>query len=219
MRATLRKQKIRRIKLASSSKMARIVHSALDEQFEEMCSDIAQLEKIAWPAWITSLTGVIKDALALTVQDLYGVEIDYWSDKGQPLKTITPQDIIDAYEVRVGRQIAGIADTTKRKTLDAITDWYNSDGTTDDLIEKLKYWYSEERAAAIANTETAFVASQVSYNTMESLGIEKFNIDIGANGCREICLPKTRGNPYMLGAPMPPFHTHCDCGVGYVRAV
>lgn len=188
----------------------------LHDQFVEISASVLKIEKLAWPQWISDFTNELRRALTMAVEDLQVVETDYWRDKGQKLSSVSPQDLIDDYERRIGRQISDIGETTKRKTLKAIADWYNTpDATTEELVENLKYWYSDERAATIANTEVAFITSQVSLQAMQDLSVEQFNVDIGSNGCRQICLPIAQNNPYRIGAPMPPFHPECDCSMEY----
>jgi len=88
--------------------------------------------------------------------------------------------------------------------------------TFEELVDKLQSVYSLERAESIARTESSFISSQVTIDSMEQLGITKWIPDIGRSACIAICIPRAEEGPYTINDETPPFHTHCDCGMLYL---
>lgn len=228
MKAVVRKRRINQALATNIVSASRAIHVLLDQRFLEIQRELkAQglnkiadptLEKIDWANWTYKFASGIRAVLSPVVDDVSQIEQDYWSDKGREVYKASVDEVIRAYEARVGRQISDIGEATRNDTLQIVTDWYNSpdDVPFEDLVDRLQSVYSAERADAIARTETSFISSQVTLDSMEQLGIKKWIPDIGREACIAICIPIADGGPYTINDRTPPFHTHCDCGMLYL---
>lgn len=174
---------------------------------------------VDWTTWITLFAQGLKTSLVPVAEDIYAVEQQYWTTRDQTLGPLNVDDVIDAYEARVGRQISEIGMTTRNDVIREITTWYNSDAPFTDLLDRLNTYFSPERAEMIARTESQFIAAQIADDTMDQLGISQFNVDLapemGGYPC-QYCIDQAAANPHNRGDQMPPFHPSCRCGVSYI---
>lgn len=240
MRATVRRRLIRQAQTTGEREAAGRIAKLLDRQRKALNRELRQsnlrkrLAKAArdsgspaqalykdggWHAWAQQFTDGIKDALSSLVERITGVESEYWDSRGKYLDPASSADVIAAYETRVGRQIAEIAEDTRANVIAEVTRWYNSDEDLPALIDRLGQYFTPERAEMIARTETAFVSSQVALNAMNQFGISLWNFDLapdeGPFPCAE-CVDYAAANPHHLSDDFPPLHPGDRCGVVYV---
>lgn len=174
---------------------------------------------VDWGSWINQFTGGLSKALGGIVDSIHGIESRYWSDRGTTLQPLNADDIINQYMQRGGRQITNIAEDTQKSVLNEISAWYNSDEDLPQLIDRLGQYFSPERAAMIAKTESGFIASEVARVSMEQAGVTQWNVILGVEEdgypC-QLCIDKSDANPHEIDDESPPFHPRCRCLKGYV---
>lgn len=238
MRETQRRRAINRALRQSEAKASSKIASILDQRFKQLKREIrrSNLRKrmykairdnksheeatgIDWTTWITLFAMGLEQAFIPVIQDVYSVEATYWMGRGQQLTPLDPDTVIANYEARIGRQITAIAEETKAAVLNEITAWYNSNEALPDLLDRLDPYFSDSRADTIARTEGSFIAAQVTKDTMQQLGITKWNFDLAPemNGypC-QLCIDYAAANPHDINDQFPPLHPNDRCGVSYV---
>src|SRR5260221_2138436 len=131
-----------------------------------------------WQGWIDQFSEELQQALYLVVEGVAAVETAYFESRGYRPQQIDPQQIIDAYLSRTGRQITDIGTDTRDGVVSAITDWYNTADDLPTLIDTLGQWFDDSRAEMIARTESTYITSQVSLDMMQQFGIIKCNVNL-----------------------------------------
>lgn len=238
MRETVRRRKVKTAMAAGEQQAAQQIAALLDRRFKILKRELrrANLRKrlykaqrdtgdltkalgVDWRQWIDDLATGIKQALGGIARGVQDVEAQYWLNRGKHLDPVDAQDVIAAYEIRTGRQITGIGEDTRDRVLTAISDWYNTDDDLPSLINQLGQYFSPERAALIARTESAYIASQVTQDAMAKFGIRKWNFDLAADKGQwpcQTCIDYAARNPHEMTDPFPPLHPGDRCGVSYV---
>jgi hypothetical protein len=236
MRETERKRLIRRTVAEGRKQATAAIFKSLDRRYKVLKRELrrANLRKRLtknlrdtgtllrkddgdWVDWINQFGLDVKDSLKPIVFGVYDTEGKYWQNRGQHLDPLDADVIFQRYEARQGRQISDLGAETRDKVLADITDWYNSNKSLPELIDTLGQYFSEDRAAMIAETESQFIVSEVARDAMGQFGIKKFDVDLGIEACEE-CFAQADTNPHDSGDDMPPYHPRCDCGVMYVMA-
>lgn len=166
----------------------------------------------SWQEWIDEFDAAVRDSLTFVVGGIWDAETRYWDTRNARPDPVPPDQIIREYEARTGRQIKNIGEDTKADVLQTISDWYNTDESIPELIDRLAPIFGADRAEVIAGTETSFIESQVSDEMYRQFDVGWFNVDrdpfIGP-ACEEICQPMIDGNPHEVGDEMPPYHPNC----------
>lgn len=188
-----------------------------------------------WDEFVRRLGTALQSEIDAGAVTLTQLEQGWIEDNDFDVPEIDPQAIVDAYRdqigAREGREIKNIADSTRREMGTLIADWYRTPGTTfGQLIDSLKQWVNEARAAAIGSTETTALNSAVALNTMQSLGIRRWAWDTvkdelvcenyvdgpdgrGYQGCADL-----QGKIFTTDDTFPPdaSHPNCRCAPIYV---
>lgn len=175
-----------------------------------------------WDQWISAFSRDLLTAFSPLISETYGVESQFWLTRGKRPTPVDIQNIWDSYQARTNRKIAQIGLDTETDVIATIHDWYNSDDSMPELIQKLGQYFDRSRAETIARTESTYLTSQVSLNMMHQFGVTKWLWDLGDESGEwpcSICLGLAQGNPYNVGDPMPPEDSHprCRCGVVYAN--
>lgn len=240
MRETVRKRLIQRTLDTAEPKVAAVIFASLDHRRKQLNRELRKgyslrdrLQKTfiatgslfkaedneRWQDWINSFTLDTKSSLNQVVFGVYDTEGKYWQSRGNVLDPLDADYIISAYEQRTGKWIKNIGEDTESNVLYDITDWYNSNQSLPELITKLEQYFTPERAATIARTESANIASQIALESMKQFGIAHFNVDVapenGLYPCVD-CITQADANPHSIGDTMPPYHPSCRCGIVYV---
>ncbi len=167
-----------------------------------------------WEAWGDMFTQSLHQVFADAVTGIYSSESKFWLSRQYAPGHVDPTKVVSEYQARTGRQIKQIADTTRDNVLQAITDWYKTDASLPELIDSLGQWFDEDRATRIARTEVSYIASQVSLDIYNNVGVKFFNVDLSSDPgpCpQNICPDQFDANPHPVGDQMPPYHVQCQC--------
>lgn len=231
MREVQRRQLLKQARARTVPVAAAKIHTLLDRRFKVLKRELRraglrkrlaknlkagslfkQEDEAGWQAWIDEFDGATREALTFVVGGMWDAETRYWDTRNARPDPVPEDQIIRDYEARTGRQIKNIGEDTKADTLKTISDWFNTDESIPELIDKLAPIFGPDRAETIADTETSFISSQVSDEMYRQFGVGFFNVDrdpfIGP-ACEEICQPMIDGNPHRVGDEMPPFHPNC----------
>lgn len=216
-RANLRKR-LKKTVTPNFGNIDELINRTIEKQMQQIDDALFKADG-GWLGWIESFANGIKNALSNIVSGVFGVEEEYWLNRGEHLDPVDPLDVIDAYEARTGRQIRNIGEDTKNNVLREIADWYNTTESLPELIARLGQYFSESRAEMIARTESAFISSQVSLNAMQQFGIDQWNFDLapdeGPYPCPQ-CIDYAARNPHGISDQFPPLHPNDRCGIVYV---
>lgn len=156
-----------------------------------------------------------------SVDDLGAVENEIWQSRGFDPLTFDPEQIIQDYQLRTGRNLAEMGDYTLTQVQTIISDWYMTDESFTDLLDDLDRLFNESRAESIAVTEVGNVTSQIFLQEMISHGWTSWYWNaLGENPCThpiiingvsyEGCLD-LHGRKFKRGDPMPPDAAHPNC--------
>jgi uncharacterized CHY-type Zn-finger protein len=175
-----------------------------------------------WKGWNKYFRETLQNSVEDGAGYLWTAEQKYWNSYGYDPFRIPIGEVITDYMARGDTRITNIGIDTEIKVNQIISDWFNTDAGLPDLIAQLSQYFSPERAALIATTEMAYVASAVSYNQMKQYGIERwqwdaFNDAVVCDLCLDL-MAQSKQKPFTLDDPMPPdpSHPRCRCGVYYV---
>ena len=178
----------------------------------------------AWDDWKKVLIAILLLGLLNEADDLSDIENQTWESRGFPRLTFDPQQLVEDYQRRTGRNISDIADDTMKQIEEKISEWYVTDKPFSELMDSLEYLFSQSRADAIAATEIGDLMSQITFQAMLSYGWTEWFWDHKGEdipctnpitmvgrvyfGCKEL-----NGNIFALGDPMPPSaaHPRCHC--------
>jgi hypothetical protein len=180
-------------------------------------------DKDEWETWKKALLIALLLGLFASVDDIGQVENDIWESRGYDPLTFDPQQIIEDYQMRIGRNLDDIGSDTLVRVQSAIADWYMGEESLPELLDDLDRFFDEARAEAIAATEVGNMTSQIFLQEMLSNGWTSWYWDaLGEDPCtRPIqllnqiydgCLD-LNGRKFKVGTPMPPdaAHPHCQC--------
>lgn len=185
--------------------------------------DELTLQKAAgdtWKSWFGLFDKTLKKSLGTGAGYLWDTETKYFVSMNYPTFPFKADDVLDAYQARVGTQITNISANTETYVNQAITDWYKTDQGLPDLIGMLEQFFSPARAELIATTEMAYVASQVSLEMMNNYDIEywqwdAFNEERTCDECMDL-MAQSKQKPFTKDDPMPPQHPACRCGTYWI---
>ena len=156
-----------------------------------------------------------------SVDDLGAVENEIWQSRGFDPLTFDPEQIIQDYQLRTGRNLAEMGDYTLTQVQAIISDWYMTDEPFTDLLDDLDRLFNESRAESIAVTEVGNVTSQIFLQEMIShgwtswywnaLGEDPCTKPLTVNGqTYDGCLD-LHGRKFKRGDDMPPDAAHPAC--------
>jgi hypothetical protein len=176
-----------------------------------------------WAQWKRALLLALLLGLFDGVDDIGSVENEAWTSRGYDPLTFDGQQIVDDYQMRIGRNLSDLGDATAAGVNTIISDWYMGDEPFSALIERLDQLFNEARAQTIADTEVGNVTAQIFLQEMLSHGWSEWYWDaMGENPCQspltikgmtyEGCLD-LHGRVFKRGDPMPPdaAHPNCQC--------
>ncbi len=174
-----------------------------------------------WQWFIDQFNKEVSEALAKEAANLMNIEDEFFAPSGADPKAWNYEQIVEDYQSRIGRKIKRIGEDTLSDVQEAIANWYKTDKSLPQLIQDLEQYFSHYRAKMIAATEMNYLASEVSYQQMQYMGIERWLWDAFADAC-DICLDlqqQSNAQPFTLNDPMPPdaSHPNCRCGVLYAN--
>jgi hypothetical protein len=180
-------------------------------------------DKDEWDTWKKALLIALLLGLFASVDDIGQVENDIWESRGYDPLTFDPQQIIEDYQMRIGRNLDDIGSDTLARVQSAIADWYMGEESLPELLDDLDRFFDEARAEAIAATEVGNMTSQIFLQEMLSNGWTEWYWDaLGENPCTKPiqllnqiydgCLD-LNGRKFKVGTPMPPdaAHPNCQC--------
>jgi len=232
MRLVERRRLIKKTRIAAEKKITQLVVDQLQSRFRSLKRELRkgnfrkrmrkftkadplpgaiQPGNTGWNDWIDVFTEELILALMDGADKVGSIENVIWMSRGYPQFIVDLQMVIDRYQARTGRQIKNIAEATRDNTLQAISDWFNTDAGLPTLIENLEEYFDEPRATLIATTEMGYVASEVADEQMGEYGITKFIWDsfddwLTCEQCSEL-----DGQVFDRGEPMPPEASHPNC--------
>lgn len=208
-RANLRKT-IRKIAVPASISDTRAAALYKVEVMLLKQSTPEQEDKGTWQKWVAAFLLLLTGSLLWSADELGNVENDVWVSRGLQPVVFDAQSLVNDYQSRIGRQISEIGPDTLQGVQQTIADWYLSDATFSDLVNRLGRYFDEQRAMLIARTEVGNLDSQVSLATMRAYGITRWRWDaLGPNPC-DFCLPRN-GLWFSIAEPMPPDAAHPGC--------
>lgn len=188
---------------------------------QELLKQDRRSDQDEWDRWKKAFLLALLLGLADSADDLASVENEIWTSRGYQPLTYDGEQIIDDYQMRIGRNLSDIGDSTLVAIQNIIGDWYMTDDPFSVLTDRLDALFSESRAEAIAATEVQNLSSQIVFQAMLSHGWSWWYWDaMGENpcsspivingveyeGCRDL-----NGRRFRLGTPMPPDAAHPNC--------
>jgi hypothetical protein len=157
------------------------------------------------------------------VDDIGNVENEIWASRGYDPLTFDPQQVVEDYQLRTGRNLSDIGGDTLIAVQEIISNWYIGDEPFPALMDDLDRLFDESRANMIASTEVGNLTSQIFWQEMASNGWSEWYWDaLGENPCTKPiqilanvydgCLD-LNGRRFKIGTPMPPdaAHPNCEC--------
>ena len=177
----------------------------------------------SWDAWKAALIIALLAALGDSADDIGGVESDVWESRGYAPLQFDPDQAVQDYQSRIGRNISNIADDTLTGVQAAIAAWYTSGAPFSDLVDDLEKWFDADRAGLIGRTEVGNLTSQITLEAMKFYGFTDWIWDaMGENPCSSELIidgnsyegcQELNGMKFPAGASMPPdaAHPNCQC--------
>jgi hypothetical protein len=175
----------------------------------------------SWSEWGDEFSEALSDALGDSIDVLTTVESAYWMSRGMgPIPAFVPANIIDAYQTKIGRLITKISDDTLEDVQSRISSWYKTDKGLPQLIDELEPLFGESRAALIASTEMVGIASELSSEMAQSMGIGNWLWDAFSDAftCPECSALGEDKTLFTFDDPQPPLHPGCRCGMLFATA-
>lgn len=176
-----------------------------------------------WSEWEDAFEAALNDAFSKAAEGYMAIESKYWGDKDYDV-TFDTNEFMRNFQDRIGvrspeHSITNISRSTLQLTQDKISSWMeNPDTTWPELIDSLTELYGEARASMIAITETTAISSEVMRNTMQEVGVSKWDwIPLWENTCDD-CTDKADGGPYNIGDEEPPLHPNCNCEMSFTES-
>ena len=165
----------------------------------------------SWDAWKAALIIALLAALGDSADDIGSVESSVWESRGYPSLQFNPDQVVQDYQDRIGRNISNIPDDTLAGVQAAIAAWYTSDAPFSDLVDTLGKWFDEARAGLIARTEVGNLTSQITLEAMKFFGFTDWIWDaiLDDRTC-DFCTEQ-HGQTFHAGDPMPPEAAHISC--------
>ena len=165
----------------------------------------------SWDAWKAALIIALLAALGDSADDIGSVESSVWESRGYPSLQFNPDQVVQDYQDRIGRNISNIPDDTLAGVQAAIAAWYTSDAPFSDLVDQLGAWFDEARAGLIARTEVGNLTSQITLEAMKFFGFTDWIWDaiLDDRTC-DFCTEQ-HGQTFHAGDPMPPEAAHISC--------
>ena len=165
----------------------------------------------SWDAWKAALIIALLAALGDSADDIGGVESSVWESRGYGPLQFNPDQVVQDYQDRIGRNISNIPDDTLAGVQAAIAAWYTSDAPFSDLVDELGKWFDEARAGLIARTEVGNLTSQITLEAMKFFGFKDWIWDaiLDDRTC-DFCTEQ-HGQTFHAGDPMPPEAAHISC--------
>lgn len=163
----------------------------------------------SWDTFKAALVAALLFSLGNAADDIGGVEGEVWQSRGYSQLQFDPDQVVQDYQSRIGRNISNIPDDTLTAVQGAIASWYTSDAPFSDLIDELGKYFDGNRAKLIANTEVGNLTSQVTLQAMKFFGLVDGTYDeiLDERTC-QFC-EDIHGTDYHVGDPMPPHHPDC----------
>jgi hypothetical protein len=162
-------------------------------------------------------------ALLSSVDEMGTIENEIMTSRGFNPLTYESQQVVDDYQMRIGRNLGGIIDTVGISLERIITEWYGGEEGFPVLMNRIEKLFNDARAEGVADTEVGNVLSQIIFQTMLSHGLKDWYWDaLGENPCHnDITIAgkvwqgcfHLHGHIFHLGDPEPPdaAHPHCKC--------
>ena len=168
-----------------------------------------------WADWIGTFEANLTEVMLEGVNMLFGAENTFWTSRDMPpVESWDSQQVVDAYQTRIGKRIKNIGEDTLTQTQTKIADWYNGEETLPDLIASLENLFSPARAEMIAVTEATGLAAQVGGEMMSHFGVSQWRWD--AFNDKLVCEVCADLNGETFDASdndsYPPAHPNCRCG-------
>lgn len=236
MRMTQRRRMVQLARDQAEAMARREIAALLDRQFKTLKrelrhSRVSLRKRLAkndgalykqnedWGRIIGDFTAKLLEILKRGLSLLFGAENEFWTTRGHTYVTWDPNEVIAAYQNRIGRQISQIGDDTLAQTQQIIATWFAGEGSLPDLIQQLEPLYSADRAELIATTEMCGLASEAAYNMMNHFGITQWRWDAIMDGVVCEACADLNGQTFDTedNDAYPPEHSRCRCGVYFVE--
>lgn len=201
--------------------------SNLRKRLKKVEGDFAELSKAEIPddkrKWQKLFREILRKSILESGSLSWEVEQKYFASHGFSPLRILPADALQAYLTRADEtRISDIAEETETRVNRVVADWYNTEETLPQLIDRLGQFFDDNRARLIATTETAYIASRAALNMMSEYDIQRWTWDAlqDAHTC-DLCMSlmvQSQAKPFQRGDPMPPDISHpaCRCGVYFL---
>lgn len=198
-------------------------------ELREKRDNLQKFDKVdgsLWQQFQSRLDSRLADLIAVAADKLGNLEQSFWQQRGYNL-SVSTDTIIRQYQTqlaqREGREVKDIGETTRREMGTKIAEWFNTPAKPlQSLVEELKPWVSESRAARIATTETTWLNSVTTAETMNQLGFDTYKFQSKRDeitctrpiefngqswaGCRGL-----HGQEFSANGDVPPTHPNCRC--------
>jgi SPP1 gp7 family putative phage head morphogenesis protein len=195
----------------SKARIIQKVYKADSPLFQTPLPPPPQPKDDSWDAWKAALIIALLAALGNSADDIGGVESSVWESRGYGSLQFNPDQVVQDYQDRIGRNISNIPDDTLAGVQAAIAAWYTSDAPFSDLVDELGKWFDEARAGLIARTEVGNLTSQITLEAMKFFGFTDWIWDaiLDDRTC-DFCTEQ-HGQTFHAGDPMPPEAAHISC--------
>lgn len=183
------------------------------ERLEKVSVPLSPSDPAFWDEWTGEFTQAMDTALNVSADWIGQPITDWYEARGYEGVTHDPGRFVRAYQAQIGardgREIKGIAETTRAWAQDKIARWYASDDDMQTLVEDLWTVFTPARARLIAITETTALSSAITYDVMRQIGLSKSIWEsredyLVCPACREM-----HGKVLTLNDDPPPLHPGC----------
>lgn len=173
-------------------------------------------------SWSSFFRETLRNSITEAGWQALDVEQKFFGSYGYEPLRIDRAEVFQNYLERSDTRITNIGIDTEKAVQDVISEWFNTEESLPDLIERLMQFFDEKRAKLIATTEMAYVASAAAQEMMRHHKIRLWQWDAFQDGITcDTCLDlmeQSKQTPFQYGDPMPPdpSHPNCRCGVYFV---
>lgn len=171
----------------------------------------------SWRTWESQFTSTLTGTFTDGFGYVWDAEQSYWISHDYPVFPFSEKEVLRRYlsNSRDGSRITNIASDTEVRVNEIISEWYTTDESLPQLIDRLTALFGRSRAELIATTEMNYIASQVAKEQMKEYGIKEWIWDAFTDGyvcdkCLSL-MQQSKIHPFTLQDPFPPDPSHPRC--------